>query len=161
MNAFTQTSSKRTVAGIDVGGDRKGFHAVALKDGQFIDQKTDCDPEKIVEWCLHNEASVVAVDAPCQWSQKGASRLAERHLAEKKIYCFATPTRKGQKAGISIAGCLTAKDFTKLWYRNTDCSTEQPRHDRPALRPFRMPFCARLMAQRSKLVAKRRHGARR
>jgi len=94
MSVFTQTTSKRTVAGIDVGGDRKGFHAVALNDGRFIDQKTDCDPEKIVEWCLHNQASVVAVDAPCLWSRKGGSRLAERHLAAKKIYCFATPTRE-------------------------------------------------------------------
>lgn len=95
MSAFKQTSFKQAVAGIDVGGDRKGFHAVALSDGRFIDKKTDCDPEKIVEWCLHHNAGVVAVDAPCLWSRKGGSRLAERHLAAKKIHCFATPTRQG------------------------------------------------------------------
>ena len=94
MSTSRQSDSKPIVAGIDVGGDRKGFHAVALNDGRFIDKKTDCDPDQIVEWCLHNEASVVAVDAPCHWSQKGASRLAERRLAEKKICCFATPTRE-------------------------------------------------------------------
>ena len=94
MSAFKQSSSKQAVAGIDVGDDRKGFHAVALRDGRFIGQKTACDPEKIVEWCLRNEAGVVAVDAPCQWSRKGGSRLAERHLAAKRIHCFATPTRE-------------------------------------------------------------------
>lgn len=94
MSAFTQKSFKPTVAGIDVGGDRKGFHAVILNDGRFIDQKTDCDAEKIVKWCLQNEARIVAVDAPCQWSRKGASRLAERQLAQKQIHCFATPIRE-------------------------------------------------------------------
>ena len=37
-------SSKTTVVGIDVGGKRKGFHAVALRDGTFVDRITDPDP---------------------------------------------------------------------------------------------------------------------
>jgi predicted RNase H-like nuclease len=80
------------VVGIDVGGKRKGFHAVALRDRTFT-TKGSADPAEIVEGCLQWGASVVAVDAPCCWSQSSSSRLPERELAEKGIYCFATPTR--------------------------------------------------------------------
>ena len=69
----------QTVAEIDVGGARKGFHAVALRDGVF-ETLTSIDPDEIVHWCLERHATIVAVDAPCGWSQAGASRLAERQL---------------------------------------------------------------------------------
>lgn len=91
-----------TVVGIDVGGKRKGFHAVALCDDKFIDIKAHDDPAVIVNWCLDHEAAVVGVDAPCKWSRTGTSRLAERELAKKGIHCFATPTyqvAKGSKTG--------------------------------------------------------------
>lgn len=89
--------SQRTVVGIDVGGPRKGFHAVALRHGKFVDRKAHPDPNLIVEWCVNREAVVIAVDAPCRWSRSGSSRLAERelHVSGKKVHCFATPTRKG------------------------------------------------------------------
>jgi predicted nuclease with RNAse H fold len=88
--------SVHTVVGIDVGGKVKGFHAVALRDGIFVDKTTDDNPFAIVEWCCAKEAIVVAVDAPCRWSQTGLSRLAERELKlfGKKIHCFATPARE-------------------------------------------------------------------
>jgi predicted nuclease with RNAse H fold len=82
-----------TVVGIDVGGESKGFHAVALLDGVFVDKKTDRDPTVIVDWCLHHRARTVGVDAPCKWSRAGSSRLAERALAKQGIFCFATPPR--------------------------------------------------------------------
>ena len=84
----------QTVVGIDVGGQRRGFHAVALSDGNFVDQTTDTDSAVIVDWCLEHKAIVVAVDAPCRWSQAGSSREAERILGKQGIYCFATPTRE-------------------------------------------------------------------
>jgi predicted nuclease with RNAse H fold len=89
----------QTVVGIDVGGKRKGFHAVVLRRGSFVNKKTDPDPAVIVEYCLEQKATVVAVDAPCAWSQSGSSRLAERELAlvGEKIFCFATPTRARAK----------------------------------------------------------------
>jgi len=82
------------VVGIDVGGEKKGFHAVALRDGVF-EKATSTNPAEILEWCLHLKARIVAVDAPCGWSQSGPSRKAERDLklGEKKIQIFATPTR--------------------------------------------------------------------
>ena len=87
------------VIGIDVGGARKGFHAVALQDGTFVATLAHSDPLVIVSWCRQLKAVVVAVDAPCGWSDGRASRLAERSLAmgAQKIHCFATPTRARAK----------------------------------------------------------------
>ena len=89
------SGANATVIGIDVGGERKGFHAVALQNGTFVGTLAHTDPAVIVSWCRQLKAVVVAVDAPCGWSTGGASRLAERSLAigGKKITCFATPTR--------------------------------------------------------------------
>lgn len=88
-----------TVIGIDVGGERKGFHAVALQDGTFVATLAHSDPEVVASWCRQQNAAVVAVDAPCGWSDGGSSRLAERSLAvgAHKIHCFATPTRARAK----------------------------------------------------------------
>lgn len=82
------------VVGVDVGGRKKGFHAVALAGGTFR-QTASTDPGTIVEWCLTSKASVVAVDAPCGWSTSGVSRLAERALkiGGVKVSCFSTPSR--------------------------------------------------------------------
>lgn len=84
-----------TVVGIDVGGKKKGFHAVALRDGAFV-KTSSPDPTVIAAWCLEQKATVVAVDAPCAWSRKDSSRKAERDLRlfGEKIHCFATPTRE-------------------------------------------------------------------
>ena len=80
-----------TVIGIDVGGECKGFHAVALQNGTFVATLAHSDPAVIVSWCRQLKAVVIAVDAPCGWSAGGASRLAERSLAigGNKISCFA------------------------------------------------------------------------
>ncbi len=82
-----------------MGGERKGFHAVALRSGAFVATLADRDPAVIVRWCQQQNATVVAVDAPCGWSAGGSSRLAERSLAigAHKIHCFATPTRARAK----------------------------------------------------------------
>lgn len=88
------TRSNNTVIGIDVGGARKGFHAVVLRDGEICGTKTDCDPNAIVEWCLEQDAAVVGMDAPCRWSVAGKHRGAERLLNQKGMHCFYTPTRE-------------------------------------------------------------------
>lgn len=84
-----------TVVGIDVGGRKKGFHAVALRDGAFV-KTTSPDPAVIVAWCFEQKATVIAVDAPCAWSQTGSSRKAEHDLRlfREKTHCFVTPTRE-------------------------------------------------------------------
>ncbi|WP_038164517.1 DUF429 domain-containing protein [Verrucomicrobium sp. BvORR106] len=95
-------SSSTTVVGIDVGGTRKGFHTVALKDGKYLDHASFKEQEKdrthlferIVSWCQGHGAQMIAVDAPCRWSTDGRCRPAERELAQKGITCFATPKRE-------------------------------------------------------------------
>ncbi len=84
-----------TVVGIDVGGKKKGFHAVALCDRKF-EPNCSLDPVEIVAWCHVGNAVIIAVDAPCGWSQSGKSRAAERDLriGGEKVHCFATPTLK-------------------------------------------------------------------
>ena len=87
-------SKETSVVGIDVGGERKGFHAVALRNGIFC-KATSRRPAEIVDWCVSRNAEIVAVDAPCGWSKSTSSRAAEREmkLGEERIHCFATPTR--------------------------------------------------------------------
>lgn len=86
-----------TTAGIDVGGERKGFHAVAMRGQEVVDTISSCDPVAIVEWCRKNGATVVAVDAPISWSNTGRARTAERALMRQGIWCFSTPTEKAAK----------------------------------------------------------------
>lgn len=85
-----------TVVGVDVGGVNKGFHAVALRGGRFVDAKTINAPAHVADWCMNHAAHFVAVDAPCAWSESGSSRLSERDLniGGQTIQCFKTPTRE-------------------------------------------------------------------
>ncbi len=84
-----------TVVGIDVGGNRKGFHAVALREGRFVDPQIFTNPQALVQWCHGHNPGYIAVDAPCGWSADGTSRRAERELKidGRIIQSFKTPTR--------------------------------------------------------------------
>ncbi len=85
--------SAPVVVGIDVGGPKKGFHAVALAGGRYWDRLPTGDVAKLVAWCVENmAATVIAVDAPCRWAKSGEGRLAERELMQAGIWCFSTPT---------------------------------------------------------------------
>jgi predicted nuclease with RNAse H fold len=86
--------SATVVAGVDVGGQMKGFHAVALRARTIVGRSFSCDPTDIATWCKEIGAAVVAVDAPISWSQTGRARSAERALMQQKIWCFSTPTEK-------------------------------------------------------------------
>ena len=90
--------SGKTVIGIDVGGSGKGFHAVALCNGQFESKHFTNAPE-VEGWCNARSAQVIAIDAPCAWATSGGSRLAERSLMAggETIQCFKTPTRTSAK----------------------------------------------------------------
>jgi predicted nuclease with RNAse H fold len=84
----------RTVIGIDIGGKKKGFHAVVLRKGQF-ETHHFAGVEGVAEWCSKQKAQAIAIDAPCAWATAGKSRRAERELAigGETIQCFKTPTR--------------------------------------------------------------------
>ena len=86
---------KRRVVGIDVGGSRKGFHAVALEGGAFLARHQTSCVEDLADWCRDEiGASIVAIDAPCRWSTGGRVRPAERELLAHGIRCFLTPSRR-------------------------------------------------------------------
>lgn len=85
------------VAGVDVGGSTKGFHAVALRDGCYWDRFVSRSAAEIAQWCQALEASVIGIDAPCNWSADGRARPAERELMEQGIWCFSTPTKERAK----------------------------------------------------------------
>ncbi len=90
-------SHQRIVAGVDVGGVRKGFHAVALSGGQYLAHYESKSAAEIADWCREQGAVLIGVDAPCRWSSTGAARACERQLMEKKIWCYSTPTRAAAK----------------------------------------------------------------
>ena len=88
----------QTTIGIDVGGVKKGFHAVAHRGGQYFGQLHSTSPHEIASWALALSPSVVAIDAPCMFSAQGRSRKAERDLVESGMRCFYTPTRELAKS---------------------------------------------------------------
>ncbi len=91
-------TTPRVVVGVDVGGPSKGFHAVALRDGAYLDQIASRRAVEIAEWCRGVGASCVGVDSPCRWSVTGRARRAERDLMAERIWCFSTPTIAAAKA---------------------------------------------------------------
>ncbi len=80
-------------AGIDVGGPRKGFHAVVLRDGEVFDRFHSPDAAGMASWIQRTGARAVGVDAPCRWRAGRPMRAAERELSRLGFRCFATPDR--------------------------------------------------------------------
>ena len=80
--------------GVDVGGARKGFHAVAVGPGQLVGQRNTRDPEDLAAWCRSLQAGLIAIDAPSRWSGDGRMRPCERQLLREGIRCFASPSRE-------------------------------------------------------------------
>lgn len=84
-----------TVIGIDVGGSRKGFHAVALTGGAYAARLATAEVQELAHWCRSRiGAELIAIDAPCRWSSGGRARPCERELNAAGIRCFASPTRQ-------------------------------------------------------------------
>jgi predicted nuclease with RNAse H fold len=79
--------------GIDVGGLKKGYHAVVNSNRRYHAQYHSTDPHAIAAWAKQFNPSVIAVDAPCLFSRAGRSRSAERALVSHGLRCFYTPTR--------------------------------------------------------------------
>ncbi|HOB54629.1 MAG TPA: DUF429 domain-containing protein [Acidobacteriota bacterium] len=83
------------VAGIDVGGVKKGYHAVVLENGLYCGHFCSKETVELVDWCCRMKAQVIAIDAPCRWSKvHERSRPAERELLGEGIWCFSTPTQE-------------------------------------------------------------------
>ena len=84
--------TNEVVAGIDVGGAKKGFHLVLLRGNEILLSTKSPHPDERVQHCLRHQAVVVAVDAPCQWADR-VPRQAEREMAREGIFSFSTPSR--------------------------------------------------------------------
>ena len=82
-----------TVAGVDVGGTKKGFHAVALLGSLITSTLTTCRATEVVAWCRAQRVSAVGIDAPCRWSLTGRARPCERELAGFGMSSFSTPSQ--------------------------------------------------------------------
>jgi predicted nuclease with RNAse H fold len=94
LESYSKLSSlSQTVVGVDVGGLKKGFHAVAIRDQKLFEKLTTHHPAATVEWCRTLNVSVVGIDAPCNWSLTGRSRCCEQQLARAGINAFATPSQ--------------------------------------------------------------------
>ncbi|WP_321933344.1 DUF429 domain-containing protein [Paraburkholderia sp. J8-2] len=83
-----------TVAGIDVGGDKKGCHLVILDGSRAFRPPDAKTPQQMLQACLEYDVQAVGIDAPCRWGVEGEGRRAERELARQHIFSFATPTRR-------------------------------------------------------------------
>ncbi len=97
MNAerlLHQNANQGVVAGVDVGSEKKGFHAVALREGAYLDHFWSPDPSAVAAWCVDVGARAIGVDAPCRWSLTGRARPAERELMKQRTWCFSSPTRE-------------------------------------------------------------------
>jgi predicted nuclease with RNAse H fold len=90
---MSRTPCAPVVVGVDVGGPKKGFHAVALRNRQILETCATPDAVAVLAWCRRLDASVVGIDAPCCWSRTGRARPCERALAADGLHAFATPSR--------------------------------------------------------------------
>lgn len=79
--------------GIDVGGSKKGFHAVALRDRRVSGLLISENPVRVATWCRAQGASAIGIDAPSQWSVSGRARPCEQALAALGLSVFSTPSR--------------------------------------------------------------------
>ena len=93
--------------GIDVGGERKGFHAVALNSSRKVvgEPYRLATAAEIGPLIAKLSPAVVAIDAPCQWSQD-KSREAERALARAGIRSFCTPSRARAPQNLTFYGWM-------------------------------------------------------
>jgi predicted nuclease with RNAse H fold len=84
------------VIGIDVGGPRKGFHAVLVRSTEILARRHERDPAALAVWCAAQSPTVVAVDAPCRWRAPAPAlaRSAERALSAAGISCYYAPTEE-------------------------------------------------------------------
>jgi predicted nuclease with RNAse H fold len=90
---MSHNDSAPIVVGVDVGGPKKGFHAVAIREGDIFDTFATLHAGEVVAWCRRLGVSSVGIDAPCRWSRTGRARPCERALAAEGFHAFATPSQ--------------------------------------------------------------------
>lgn len=86
--------TSKTVAGIDIGGNRKGCHLVVLCGNEIVCNINSNVPDDLALKCVEFDVVAVGVDSPCRWGIAGVGRRAEKELAKERIFSFSTPTRE-------------------------------------------------------------------
>jgi hypothetical protein len=71
---MSHNDSAPIVVGVDVGGPKKGFHAVAIREWDIFDTFATLHAGEVVAWCRRLGVSSVGIDAPCHWSRTGRAR---------------------------------------------------------------------------------------
>jgi hypothetical protein len=127
------TPIERTVVGVDVGGMKKGFHAVALRDNQIVAKLTRCSTLEVATWCRQQGAAAVGIDAPCQWSLTGRARSCERELAGLGMSVFCTPSQAVGEVHPFTGGWSTAPNSFGCSCRITGCTTVELRRSIPCV----------------------------
>lgn len=94
-------ASSATVAGVDIGGSRKGCHLVILRGCEIVCNVNSRDPSCLAGLCIEHKVTAVGIDSPCRWGLPGGGRPAERALSRERIFSFSTPTRERAKANTS------------------------------------------------------------
>jgi len=102
------------VAGIDVGGTKKGFHAVLLAGDRVVESVRKKTAEAAHEWCIASGAAAVGIDAPCRWSLTGRARPAERAMAAERISSHATPSLEKAKSRAFYRWMLNGAELFRL-----------------------------------------------
>ncbi len=92
-------ASTPTVAGIDVGADKKLCNLVILREASVIASLARVAPEDLPAICRDHDVLVAAVDAPSRWRGGELARQAERDMARAGVSSFSTPTlRQAQRS---------------------------------------------------------------
>jgi predicted RNase H-like nuclease len=116
--------------GIDVGGPNRGFHAVALHNGLYLDRHATTSPIELVDWCRSLNATIIAVDAPCLWAAQGKSRPAEKQIYAMGIHSYYTPTEAIAKDrdfyGWVRNGMTLYQELTRTWPLYTERTKNEP-----------------------------------
>jgi predicted nuclease with RNAse H fold len=96
-----RTHDEWTWAGVDVGGKKKGFHAVVIDDGGVVAGPQNIkEADEVVEWLEGFAPVVVAVDSPrCAAPAGERSRACERALASAVCGIRWTPDAETLHAG--------------------------------------------------------------
>jgi predicted nuclease with RNAse H fold len=133
---FLRPANEVTVVGVDVGGPRKGFHAVALQGGLFLARTESCSAVDICTWCRARDARVIAVDAPCRWRYNGRMRPCESALAAEGMACFATPSRENAENNAFYGWMLNGAALYALLERHFPLFNGVRRHVRVCAETF-------------------------
>jgi predicted nuclease with RNAse H fold len=115
---MSQNDSAPIVVGVEVGGLKKGFHAVAIRKGQVIETCAAFNAAEVVGWCRDLYAFAVGIDAPCRWSRTGRARPCERALAAEGIHTFATPSQAGAENNPFYGWMLNGTELFRLLAQN-------------------------------------------